>query len=88
MMRIVTFSALFIGALALATAMHQKRQAVITPCIDGGQRCAAAETPVGMRGVYKGQRMIQPRWHETTNRESGAPDIGVKADWQPFLETR
>ena len=76
-----------IAALVLAGCTHHGRHPS-GPCQDGSSRCAAASAPKGMRSFYRGQRMIKPQWMETTNRESGAADIGVKAQWQPFSESR
>lgn len=39
-----------------------------------------------MRQVLKGHRIVRSRWMEKTNKESGAPDIGIKADWAPITE--
>lgn len=88
-MRVLGLCGLFLGALALTMAMqHRGAPSSTGPCNDGTRTCAAAEAPAGMRSVYKGQRMIQPHWFETTTRESGVSDIGVKAQWRPILELR
>ena len=55
-------------------------------CLNGGSSCAAAQAPQGMRQVLKGYRMIKTHWVEKTNKESGVPDIGVKAQWAPVTE--
>lgn len=70
---------------ACAPALNQ---AHTSPCQDGSRRCAAAHAPKGMRGVYKGHRMIKAQWMNTINRESRASDIGVKAQWAPITEHR
>jgi hypothetical protein len=57
-------------------------------CLDGGQSCAAAQAPAGLRGVRKGYRIIRSQWMEKTNKESGVPDIGIKAEWAPVVEHR
>jgi hypothetical protein len=57
-------------------------------CLNGGTSCAAAEAPQGMRQVLKGHRMVKTQWVQKTNKESGAPDIGVKAEWEPVSERR
>jgi len=41
-----------------------------------------------MRQVLKGYRIVRAQWVEKSNRESGVPDIGVKAEWEPITETR
>ncbi len=57
-------------------------------CLDGGDGCAAAAAPPGQRRVLKGYRIMGLRWIDTTNRESGAADIGTEAQWQPITEWR
>ena len=59
-----------------------------SPCKDGGNSCAAAHAPPGMRQVLKGHRFVRARWVERTNKESGIPDIGMEAEWAPITETR
>lgn len=59
-----------------------------SPCANGSSSCAAAQAPPGLRQVRKGHRMIRTHWLDKTNRESGAPDIGIQADWAPIRETR
>jgi hypothetical protein len=59
-----------------------------SPCVDGGLSCAAAETPPGMRQVFKGQGMARSRWVRRLNRESGEPDIGLNSEWAPLNERR
>ena len=39
-----------------------------------------------MRQVLKGYRMVKTQWVQKTNKESGVPDIGVKAQWAPVTE--
>lgn len=39
-----------------------------------------------MRKVLKGHRMTNIQWLEKTNKESGVPDIGIKAEWEPMTE--
>ena len=56
------------------------------PCLNGGSSCAAAKAPQGMRQVLKGYRMVKTQWVQKTNKESGVPDIGVKAQWAPVTE--
>jgi len=58
------------------------------PCLDGGRRCAAAETPPGMRVWRRGYRIGSYRWLRRTNRESGVPDVGLQAEWLPIREQR
>jgi hypothetical protein len=41
-----------------------------------------------MRKVLKGHRMTETKWIEKTNKESGVPDIGVTAAWEPITEKR
>lgn len=57
-------------------------------CLDGGDGCAAAAAPPGQRRVLKGYRIERLRWIDTTNRESGAADIGTEAQWRPITERR
>ena len=59
-----------------------------SPCRDGGRSCAAAQAPAGLRGVRKGYRIIRSQWMDKTNKESGVPDIGIKAEWAPVVEHR
>lgn len=59
-----------------------------SPCANGSSSCAAAQAPPGLRQVRKGHRMIRTHWLDKTNKESGAPDIGIQADWAPIRETR
>jgi hypothetical protein len=58
------------------------------PCFKAGRACAAAQAPSGMRQVFRGHRVVSSRWLEKTNRESGLPDIGIQARWEPFVERR
>jgi hypothetical protein len=46
------------------------------------------ESTVEMRQVLKGHRIVRAQWVEKTNKESGAPDIGMKAEWEPITERR
>ncbi|WP_255423186.1 hypothetical protein [Synechococcus sp. WH 8101] len=41
-----------------------------------------------MRQVLKGHRMVKTKWMEKINKESGVPDIGVKAGWKAITEFR
>lgn len=41
-----------------------------------------------MRQRLKGQRLVRARWLEKTNKESGAPDIGIQAEWKAVTEKR
>ena len=75
--------ALLVGACAI-----QGQGSLEGACLNGGSSCAAAEAPQGMRQVLKGYRMVKTQWVQKTNKESGAPDIGVKAEWEPITETR
>jgi hypothetical protein len=52
-------------------------------CRDGSDHCAAAAAPAGMRAVRKGFRIKHVRWIDTINRESGVPDLGLQAEWEP-----
>lgn len=79
---------LFVFGALLAFATHENHQSTPSPCQDNSRRCEAAQTPPGMRSTYKGLRMVQPKWSETTNRESGLADIGVHAEWKQFIEHR
>jgi hypothetical protein len=55
----------------------------------GGNRdCAAAQVPSGMRQVLKGHRIVRFHWQQKSNKESGVPDIGIKAEWEPIVERR
>lgn len=54
-----------------------------SPCLDGSRRCANAQVPEGMRGVLHGHRIRRWQWRARINRESGVPDVGIVADWQP-----
>ncbi|QPN63077.1 hypothetical protein [Synechococcus sp. CBW1004] len=55
-------------------------------CLDGSRRCAAAETPPGMRSVRRGYRIGRYQWLRRINRESGVPDVGLQAEWLPIRE--
>lgn len=78
--------------LALASLLGacgiQEQGAQEGACLNGGTSCAAAAAPQGMRQVRKGHRMVRTQWVQTTNKESGAPDIGVKAEWEPVTQRR
>jgi hypothetical protein len=58
------------------------------PCRDGGNRCAAARAPAGLREVRHGHRIVEAHWVDRPNRESGLPDIGIRARWAPLIERR
>lgn len=70
--------------LVLGSCGIQGQIARESACRYGGSSCAAAEAPPGMRQVLKGHRMVRVQWVEKTNVESGAPDIGIKAHWEPI----
>ena len=38
-----------------------------------------AQAPAGMRSVRKGHWIIRSHWLEKSNKESGVPDIGIRA---------
>ena len=76
--------ALFLGALLLTGCGIQGS----SPCKDGGNSCAAAHAPPGMRQVLKGHRFVRARWVDRINKESGIPDIGMEAEWEPITEMR
>ena len=80
--------ALCLGVLLLAGCGSKGNPSASSPCRDGGTSCAAAQTPPGMRQVLKGHRIVRAQWVEKTNKESGAPDIGMKAEWEPITERR
>jgi hypothetical protein len=80
--------ALCLGVLLLAGCGVQGNPTASSACMDGGTSCAAAQTPVGMRQVLKGHRIVRAQWVEKINKESGAPDIGMKAEWEPIIERR
>lgn len=80
--------ALCLGVLLLAGCENKADPSASSPCRDRGASCAAAQTPVGMRQVLKGHRIVRVQWVEKTNKESGAPDIGLKAEWAPITERR
>jgi len=80
--------ALFLGVVLLAGCAIKADPSASSACRDGGTSCAAAQTPPGMRQVLKGHRMVRAQWVEKTNKESGVPDIGVKAEWAPITVTR
>ena len=72
--------------LLLGACETQSRRALDDACLNGRSSCAAAEAPEGMRRVLKGYRMVKTEWVQKTNKESGVPDIGVKAEWAPVTE--
>lgn len=74
--------------LLLGSCWNPNRGGHEGACFNGGSACAAADAPPGMRTVRKGYRITQTDWMEKTNRESGVPDIGIKAKWQPITERR
>jgi len=76
--------AMSLGALLLTGCGIQGS----SPCLDGGNSCAAADAPPGMRKVLKGHRFVRARWVERINKESGIPDIGMEAEWAPITEMR
>ena len=80
--------ALCLGVLLLAGCGIKGDPSASSACRDGGTSCAAAQTPAGMRQVLKGHRIVKAQWVEKTNKESGAPDIGMKAEWEPITERR
>ncbi|MFM2172992.1 MAG: hypothetical protein RLZZ54_919 [Cyanobacteriota bacterium] len=80
--------ALFLGVLLLAGCGSKRDRSASSACRDGGTSCAAAKAPAGMRQVLKGHRIVRSQWMEKTNKESGAPDIGIKAEWEPITERR
>ena len=59
-----------------------------SPCSNGGQSCAAAQAPAGLRSVRKGYRILRSHWLEKINKESGVPDFGIQAEWAPLVERR
>ena len=79
---------LSLGVLLLAGCGIQEEQSGSSACVNGGNSCAAAQAPPGMRQVLKGHRFVRARWVERTNKESGVPDIGTEAEWAPTTETR
>ncbi len=72
--------------LLLGSCDIHKQSTGESACLNGGSACAAAEAPPGMRKVFKGHRMTKTEWLEKTNKESGVPDIGIKAQWEPLTE--
>lgn len=84
----MTRVALCLGLLLLGGCVIQAGESGSSACRDGGNACAAAETPPGMRQVLKGHRILRVRWIEKSNKESGAPDIGLRAEWEPVTERR
>jgi hypothetical protein len=41
-----------------------------------------------MREVRRGHRIMRSHRLEKINKESGAPDIGIQAEWAPVVEHR
>lgn len=80
--------ALGLGVLLLGGCGVQADKSAPSACRNGGTSCAAAQAPPGMRQVLKGHRIVKTRWIERINKESGAPDIGMKAEWEPITERR
>lgn len=77
----------FLVPLAMLSGCPQRAQPPQSnACFDGSPSCAAAEAPRGMRHVLKGHRMVRAQWVQKNNRESGAPDIGLQAEWEPLTE--
>lgn len=70
----------------LSACTPQVQQPQDSSCFNRGSTCAAAEAPRGMRRVLKGHRMVRAQWLQKTNRESGVPDIGIQAEWEPITE--
>ena len=75
-------------ASALLPGCSASPTADAAACLGGGQRCAAAQAPAGMRQVRRGHRIRQAHWLPRRNKESGLPDIGIQADWTPITERR
>lgn len=84
----MTRVALYLAVLLLTGCGNQAGRSGSQACRDGGTTCAAAQTPPGMRQVLRGHRMVSTRWLEKTNKESGAADIRIKAEWTPITERR
>ena len=80
--------ALCLGLLLMGDCGIKADQSGSSACSNGGNSCAAAQAPPGMRQVLKGHRIVRAQWVEKTNKESGAPDIGMKAEWEPITERR
>jgi hypothetical protein len=74
--------------LLLGSCGIQGQSTQDSACLNGGSSCAAADAPAGMRQVLKGHRMVKAQWIEKTNKESGALDIGIRAQWAPITERR
>lgn len=74
--------------LALAGCPWRSSGSGESPCADGGSGCAAANAPAGQRAVRRGFRIVNSRWLNRTNKESGRPDIGIQAEWAPITERR
>ena len=79
---------LSLGVLLLAGCGIQEEQSGSSACRNGGNFCAAAQAPPGMRQALKGHRIVRSRWVERINKESGVPDIGTEAEWVPITEMR
>jgi hypothetical protein len=74
--------------LLLGSCGWQAQKGQDGACLNGGSACAAADAPPGMRGVLRGYRMATSRWIAKDNKESGVPDIGIKAGWEPITTRR
>lgn len=59
-----------------------------SPCVDGSQRCAAADAAPGSRSLRRGHRISRYRWIPKVNRESGGADVGLDAEWEPTSQRR
>ena len=80
--------ALSLGVLLLTGCGIQGEQSGSSACRNGGNSCAAAQAPPGMRQALKGHRIVRSWWVERINKESGVPDIGTEAEWVPITEMR
>jgi hypothetical protein len=83
----LTQAVVLIG-LALAGCSREHATPGMGPCAGARTSCAAAAAAPGLRQVRHGHRIVRTRWIERTNKESGAPDIGIQAEWAPFSERR
>lgn len=80
--------ALCLGLLLIGSCAIHADKPGSSACRDAGNSCAAAQAQPGMRQVLKGHRIVRAKWVEKTNKESGAPDIEMKGEWEPFTERR
>lgn len=87
-MRVVWRMLLLGSPVLLQSCAITAREERAHPCLGAARSCAAAQAPSGMRQVFRGHRVVRARWLEKTNRESGQPDIGIQATWEPFVERR